>query len=267
MFDYILAHVRKQKAAGFVPVLLFITGDLANDGLAGQYDTFWLEFVDPLQTEIGDGIRDLTFAVPGNHDADRNENQAFSREEMSGAPNHCFDPTVEGEKLRSILRPRFKAYSDSDLTSVKGAFSGLDGAFAKNIELQGIQVGVVGINTAWLSKDDADERKLTPGKPLLEKALSTIKDAKLRIVLGHHPVGWLIPEQQKSIKSLLSQHHALYLHGHLHEPWAEPTYGSGNSFLAIQAGASFQAREGEKWPNGLVCGEAHLDLGNLCAGA
>jgi 3',5'-cyclic AMP phosphodiesterase CpdA len=77
MFDYILAHVRKQKSAGIVPDFLFLTGDFADKGLEEQYLTFWLEFVDPLQTEIGDGIRDLTFAVPGNHDVDRNENQAF----------------------------------------------------------------------------------------------------------------------------------------------------------------------------------------------
>src|ERR1039457_2081410 len=99
--------------------------------------------------------------------------------------------------------------------------------------------------------------------PLLEKALNGIKDAKLRIVLGHHPIGWLIPAQQKPIKSLLGQHHALYLHGHLHDAWAEPTYGGGDSFLAVQTGACFQARDGEKWPNGLVWGEAHCDTGEV----
>ena len=113
-----------------MPDFLFLTGDFADKGLEEQYLTFWLEFVDPLQTEIGDGIRDLTFAVPGNHDVDRNENQAFSREEMSGASSRYFDPTEEGEKLRGILKPRFRAYSDSDWTTIKGAFSGPDGDLA-----------------------------------------------------------------------------------------------------------------------------------------
>ena len=60
MFDYILTHVRNRKLEGFVPDLLFITGDLANKGLASEYETFWLEFVSPLQDEIGDGISQRT---------------------------------------------------------------------------------------------------------------------------------------------------------------------------------------------------------------
>ena len=116
--------------------------------------------------------------------------------------------------------------------------------------LHGHEVGVVGINTAWLTRDDKDERQLTPGKPLLEKALDTIKSAKLRIVLGHHPIDWFIPSQQKPIKSLLGQHQVIYLHGHLHDAWAEPSYGGGHTYLAIRSGAGFQAREGEPWRNG-----------------
>ena len=52
----------------------------------------------------------------------------------------------------------------------------------------------------------------------------------------------------------------LYLHGHLHHAWSEPTYGGANYFLALQSGAAFQAREGEKWRNGLVWGQ--VDLAN-----
>lgn len=263
MFDYILAHVRKREADGFVPDLLFLTGDLANKGLVGEYETFWQEFIWPLQEEIGDGIKDRTFAVPGNHDVDRTEHQAFSREDMASATSHYLDPSEEGEKLRKMLRPRFSPYLDNDCTPTKGAFSGPDGAFAQTIEMQGNQVGIVGINTAWLSKDEHDERQLSPGKPLLEKALNAIDSAKLCIVLGHHPIDWFIPAQQKAIKSLLGQHHVLYLHGHLHAAWAEPSYGGGHTFLAIQSGACFQAREGEIWRNGLVWGEADLDTGEV----
>lgn len=200
MFDYILAHVRKRKADGFVPDLLFLTGDLANKGLVGEYETFWQEFIWPLQEEIGGEIKDRTFAVPGNHDVDRTEHPAFSREDMASATSHYLDPSEEGEKLRKMLRPRFSAYLDNDCTQTKGAFSGPDAAFAQTIEIQGNQVGIVGINTAWLSQDDQDERRLSPGKPLLEKALNAIESAKLRIVLGHHPIEWFIPAQQKAIK-------------------------------------------------------------------
>lgn len=264
MFDYILTHVRKRKSEGFIPDLLFITGDLANKGLPSEYETFWLEFISPLQDEIGNNISERTFVVPGNHDIDRTKQPAFSQEEIANPESRYLDPSDEGAGLRGdMLIPRFRGYLDSDCTPVKGAFANPDGAYAKCLTIHGQEVGIVGINTAWLCKDEKDERKLTPGKPLLEKALDTIKSAKLRIVLGHHPADWFIPLQQKSIKSLLGQSHVLYLHGHLHDAWAEPSYGGGQSYLAIQTGAGFQAREGERWRNGLVWGEASLNAGEV----
>lgn len=264
MFDYILDHVWKQKKNGFVPDLLFITGDLTDRGLVGQYETIWQDFILPLQQVIGGDIEQRTFIVPGNHDVDRTQNPAFSRDEIAKPESHYLDPSDDGAKLRGdMLISRFRAYLDNDLTAVGSTFDKLEGAYAKCLTIHGKEVGIVGINTAWLSKDDKDERQLTPGKPLLEKALNAILPAKLRIVLGHHPIDWFIPTQQKPIKSLLGQHHVLYLHGHLHDAWCEPSYGGGLDYLAIQAGAGFQAREGEPWRNGLVWGEADLNEGEV----
>lgn len=263
MFEYIIEHVQEQKARGFTPDFLFLTGDLANNGLQAEYEVFWLEFVDPLQTAIGGEISQRTFAVPGNHDVNRKEHPAFSPDEINAPNSRYFDPTDEGMTLRKILAPRFKAYIENDITQTAGAFSDANGAFAQIVSVRGVQVGVVGINTAWISKDDKDERRLSPGKSLLESALNEIKSANLHIVLGHHPVSWLYPDQQKPIHSLLGKHNVLYLHGHLHEAWAEPNYGGGYPYLAIQAGAGFQARENEKWRNGLVWGEADLDIGEV----
>lgn len=258
MFDYIFTHVRRRKEDGFVPDFIFVTGDVADKGNGSEYETFWLEFIDPLQEIIDGGITDRTFVVPGNHDVDRKLSPYFDRIEMAGAKSHCFDPSTDGKELRQMLIPRFKAFTENDFTAVKGAFNGDAGAFATTIEIHGSKVGIAGINTAWLSKDDQDERKLALGKGLLEHALEKLRNVDLQIVLGHHPLDWLIPSEQKPVKSLLAQHGVLYLHGHLHNAWAEPTYGGGHQFLAVQSGAAFQAREGEKWRNGLIWGEVDL---------
>lgn len=258
MFDYIFTHVRKRKEGGFVPDFIFVTGDVADKGKDSEYETFWLEFIDPLQEIIGGGITDRTFVVPGNHDVDRKLNPYFDRVEMAGAKSRCFDASPEGQRLRQMLIPRFKAFTENDITTVKGAFSSDAGAFATTIEIYGSRVGIAGINTAWLSKDDEDERKLALGKGLLEHALEKLGNHDLQIVLGHHPLDWLIPAERKPVTSLLAQHGVLYLHGHLHHSWAEPTYGGGYQFLAVQSGAAFQAREGEKWRNGLIWGEVDL---------
>ncbi len=258
MFKYIINHVRDKIAERFTPDLLFITGDLANKGLPQEYDTFWYEFGMPLQECIGNDIARRTFTIPGNHDVDRTEHQGFSQQDISSSNSHYFDPTVEGQKLRQILIPRFRAFLDSDLTIARDAFDTKEGGYAQIVDIQGTRVGIAGINTAWLSKGEEDEHCLTPGKGLLEHALAGIAGADLRIVLGHHPLDWLIKAEQKAVRSLLGKSSVVYLHGHLHEAWAEPVYGGGNQFLAVQAGAGFQARESEVWKNGLVWGEADL---------
>lgn len=111
--------------------------------------------------------------------------------------------------------------------------------------------------------DDDDKECLTPGYNLLEQAVKNIALADLRIVLGHHPIDWFTSNEQADTKSLFGQQHVLYLHGHLHEEWTEPTYAGGGNFLAIQAGAAFQARPGDKWRNGLIWGEAELAAGQV----
>lgn len=259
MFDYILSHVKNRKEKGVVPDFLFFTGDLADKGLSEQYQVLWEELIIPLQQEIGDCIENRTFVVPGNHDVNRRKNPAFSREEIRGPNSRYFDPTEEGAQLRGeMLIPRFKAYLDNDLTLLGEQFSQPEGAWTACLTRNGVEVGIVGINTAWLSKDGSDERQLTPGKALLENSINAIKSTEFHIVLGHHPVDWFFPTFQRSIKSLLAQCHAVYLHGHLHDVWVEPTYGNGNEYLAIQSGAGFQAREGEPWRNGLVWGQVDM---------
>jgi len=256
MFDNIIEHVAGRPHK---PDLLFITGDIANSGMASEYETFWTDFAWPLQDKLGADSEHRTFIVPGNHDVNRKVFQAFGREEINDPKSHYFDPTAEGKQLREMLLPRFKEFLEQDCTDSKGAFKTEDGAYSKLMDISGVKVGIAGINTAWLCKDEKDEKNLTPGKPLLDHALDAIKGAALRIVLGHHPLDWLVPDELKAIKSRLGKSAALYLHGHLHKEWAEPGYGGGHEFLTIQSGAAFQAREGEIWRNGLVWGEADMD--------
>lgn len=255
MFEYIIRHVEDQKSHGIIPDFIFLTGDLANRALPEEYETFWLEFLLPLQIIIGGDIQDRTFVVPGNHDVSRSKNPAFSRDEISSATSHYFDPNNEGLALREMLIPRFKNFFDADLSSAKNGIASEQGSFSQSCRIHGTDIGIVGINTAWLCKGEDDERNLDFGKPLLEKGLEDVSDTKIKFVLGHHPLDWIKPSLAKPLKSLLGKNQAIYLHGHMHHAWSEPTYGSGYPFLSIQTGAAFQARETEKWRNGLVWGE------------
>src|ERR1035441_6395809 len=193
MFERIIENAEAKKGGGFMPDFLFITGDLANKGKAEEYGLFNKEFLEPLQKALGEGISSRTFAIPGNHDVDRTKNQAFDRSEIADPKAKYFDPTEDGKVLRQLLLPRFKSFAENGRTLPKDLWcSSPEGAFGHIEVVRGIKVGIVGINTAWLSKDDNDREKLTPGKPLLEHALGKLSDCAIRIVLGHHPLDWLV---------------------------------------------------------------------------
>jgi predicted phosphodiesterase len=263
IFEQILQHVGERKKQGQVPDLIFITGDLADKGMSDQFSQFTEQFLVPLQDLLGDGIEQRTFAVPGNHDVDITTHQAFDRGEICDAKSRYFDPTEEGRKLREMLVPRLRAYQDQDFTVPLGTWiSSVPGTFWNVKEVRGLKLGVVGINTAWLckgEKDDKDRHRLTPGKPLVEEALSHIKDCNLCLILGHHPLDWWLDSELPALRALFGKHQAVYLHGHLHKSRVSLQDGSGKQFLSVQCGAAFQARETEPWRNGILWAEADLD--------
>jgi hypothetical protein len=49
-----------------------------------------------------------------------------------------------------------------------------------------------------------------------ETHLGTLPSCDACIVLGHHPLDWLHDDHLGELRSILGQHHVIYLHGHLH---------------------------------------------------
>jgi len=69
LFEKIVEHVKEQKNKGFIPDLIFFTGDIANKGLKDEYQVFNTSFLNPLlQVVGGDSWHGRLFCVPGNHE-------------------------------------------------------------------------------------------------------------------------------------------------------------------------------------------------------
>lgn len=253
-------HVKTRISEGFIPDLVFITGDIANFGLKREFDEFHNSFLQPLRETLGGSKwSGRILAVPGNHDVDRSQHKDFDRAAHLESGSRFFDPDKHGKIERDILAPRFKAYRKGVRADLSDTWLGNpEGAFAEIIPIEGVSFGVVGINTAWLSKDDHDRLKLTPGVELVKAALERVKDCPVRIVLGHHPLTWMDDEHAHRLRALFGYYRVIYLHGHLHETDGTQEDGAGNPFLSIQSGAAFQARDGEPWRNGLLWGEIDL---------
>jgi len=255
LFDAILEHVRLQKADGFVPDFIFITGDVAYKGKSAQYNMFVSDFLLPLYKIVGNKIESNTFIVPGNHDVFRETHEYFEREAICDAESVFFDPTEQGQKKRQQILPRFNNYIKNSSLIPRNWINKPEGCYAERVDISGTMVGVLGINTAWLSKDENDQNKLSPGINLLQGAFKKLQDCNIKIVLGHHPIGWFRKDHINQIRSILEKNNALYLHGHVHE---EDVYIEGAGSLCVQSGAAFITRKDDKLVNGLLW--AKLDL-------
>src|SRR5262249_8621718 len=111
-------------------------------------------------------------------------------------------------------------------------------------------VGVIGLNSAWLSHRDDAQGKLVVGERLVRQALAeldaTDEPATVRVALLHHPLDWLRDFERDAVKGLLIEGVDFILHGHLHAQRPEVVTGPEGRAAVLAAGAGYQGRQ---WPN------------------
>lgn len=259
LFEYILSHVKEKIKPDFV----FITGDISQSGQESQFEVFFNEFIIPLKKIVGQDC--IVCCVPGNHDVDRSKEKFITRDAICNKATNFFDPDKYGMSQRKEIISRFEAYSDTEMLYLDGApwLDSTCGCYFVCNEVKNLKVGILGINTAWLSEGDQDKGYLTPGKAIVEYGLKAIAETDIKIVLGHHPLDWYKQSDEQQIRALLGKNKAIYLHGHMHKSSGARVDGAGNLFVSIQSGAAFQARENDIWVNGFLWGEFNNELNQV----
>jgi hypothetical protein len=255
LFSYILDQVERRVQAGAGPDMVFVTGDVANAGRPDEYREFVDSFYRPLAGQVGAGCRERIWIVPGNHDVDRSQARPVQTHGILDRLGIFLDPDEDGLAERRSIFARFRAFAGGDPTwpddDPHWLFSSR-GAMIRTLDLGGSSIGILGLNTAWLSCSDEDRHQLSAGKSIIEEGLERLADCDLRIVLGHHPLDWFRDQEINAVRARFGQHNVLYLHGHMHRTHSRYEEGGGYPFLALQAGASFQAREDELWVNRIL---------------
>lgn len=256
----LIEHITTQRDNGYAPDFVFITGDIANTGKIEEFRLFTEYFLSPLVEILGTDSMDRIFAIPGNHDLSREINEGFSKEKFLKTDADFFYPTEKSNGKRKMLIERFNNFhSDLPLECINPLLN-KNGAFSFTRSVKGCEVGIVGLNTAWLCDGEQDRGALTPGLPLAREALENVRGTDVRFVLGHHPIDWINTQHSSPLQAVFGENAVIYLHGHMHTAgFTQNINGSGN-FASIQAGAAWQAPEGGKWRNGFVWGE--IDISN-----
>lgn len=240
------------------PELIFITGDLAYAGRAGEYAQ-----VDESLAQIGAAVggRPLVIAVPGNHDLTRPDpGDAAAR----GFDHYEEDPSLRRAALRrgssthKQLEQKFAGYLKWWKRSILPAFEErkpelglsfqaglLPGDFLLKLTTSsGLRLGVVGLNSAYLQLRGGDylHRLAVEPEQLPLDLPAALADTDTALLLMHHPPDWLSPRSLKNFERDLyaPQRFAACLFGHMHAARGlSTTGGSGVARRYLQASSLF----------------------------
>lgn len=217
---------------------IFLTGDIANSGKASEYEIFSNHFLTPLLTAIGINTSRV-FAAPGNHDSNRKEwkkSDGLVRSGLVSNPQQSSIEEIIREKIddqNCIWSSNYTSWRDTlDADKTNCIFSN---KFFSAYEIGGVGIGC--INSAWLANDKDKEAIFVSEWQFLE-IIKALKPFEQRIILMHHPLDWLHPEDKKMLMNHIhSSKISCLFYGHMHEFWmTKESLFSEDSVLKLQAG-------------------------------
>ncbi len=221
---------------------IVITGDIAFSGRDDEYECAIHYFEDV--RKIFDLPKKRVFIIPGNHDVNRTKINPYldqikldSLEKINGLLKNDEAKEVKFRRLEG-----YKSFINEYLESSLPFDFDTKYFWAKTLKLGDVNLGLIGLNSAWNCSGDADRNNLVIGEKQVRDALEKVKNSDLTIALTHHPLDWLSDIDRKTVKPLLASKCDFILHGHLHE--AEYTFQStpDYSFRTIQAGSTYEKR-------------------------
>jgi Leucine-rich repeat (LRR) protein/3',5'-cyclic AMP phosphodiesterase CpdA len=254
------------------PNAVLVTGDINFSGATRSRTEYndarsWLTAV---ANEVDLSAAEV-FVVPGNHDVQRSADQADRnvgrlvdavREGKVGlddALGHGDDATLLAKRLANYLT--FAAdFAPARLDPATATTPRFFWRHERPLS-GGLQLRLVGLNTALLAANDDDKGRLRLGEAQLAHALLDASSSRPTVVvmMSHHPFhgGWLADE--KSADAWVRNHAHLHLSGHVHEAnTTQFVSAGGRSFLRIAAGAAHDENGGAPMSHGyniaaLVC--------------
>lgn len=227
--------------------LILFTGDLAFSGQRVEY-----EQVDAFLTTLKGTLKDLdpqsnplVLAVPGNHDLSRpKQDTASNRKGLRDLKRWFEDPdereaclTDRGNLGYRLISDAFSEYSAWWKRQPQPAMYQdglLPGDFSIVVEIRGIRLGIVGLNTAFLHLDDQAEGKLALDVQQFHAACGGngaqwTAACDLCLLLTHHPPSWLHPSAPLKSEIAIPKRFSAHLYGHLHTAATNLQHRSGET--------------------------------------
>jgi formylglycine-generating enzyme required for sulfatase activity/predicted MPP superfamily phosphohydrolase len=241
--------VRGLRRDGLTPDLLAITGDIAKEGKAEDYQEArkWLD--GELLPALSEGFpKDRLLMVPGNHDVDRKAVNAVCQITQSGLLNNQEQDQIAailGDSVqRGLLLKRHECYLKfaGSYQTAKKKLPWWSASFT----LSGSKLRVAGLCSSWMSWRDGDRGRLLIGRWQAHEALRGTGDADWSITLVHHPWSYLAEFDAEEVERKVHHECRLVLRGHLHRQQARAVVYPDDLCLELAAGCCY---DGSDYPN------------------
>lgn len=207
--------------------LFICTGDLVDKGGYGYksindtFNLFKTDVIDFICNEMELPIEQFLI-VPGNHDIVRkndsskielgNREYFKNYDNILSAQKEILDNNDREGVKRIIPYYEFEQILYKDSQNRYSSFLG--GAF--KFEMNGVNIGVACLNSAWRAYDDDDKNYLILGEEQLNRCTKYLSNCEIKIALMHHPLDWFNLEKN-IISSHIHKDYDLLFVGHVHE--------------------------------------------------
>ena len=228
---------------GQIANLVCFTGDLIQRGdyakeVENEWDLANEIIVDPILEKLNIK-KDNFIIIPGNHEVNRNKIEKYSEKGFRGITNRQeIDELVK--EMPTIARDRIQYFYEyiKECYTEEVNFGKIGYSLIR--EFNGTKIGMVCLDSAWRSSGEGDieRNRIIVGKRQIDDLFEYIKDTDLKICLMHHPVNWLVPDEQQEIKRCLGKFD-LVLRGHVHELDDEQIISKGCQTIYSTAGKIF----------------------------
>lgn len=234
--DEIYKDIKRHVSINGQIDLVVFSGDLAFRGATEEFSSIERELLELWEIFTETGSNPSLFIVPGNHDLSRPEddspfyNLANDLREKNGARKSLLEK--EKSPYRDEISSIFNNYtkfieklSTSKIPLALDKHGLLAGDVSAQIKINNLNVGLIGLNTAWTHLTDGN---LEGHLDIYPDQLNSLVNNNLpkwsggnniNFLITHHPASWLNKEALEDFQSniFVSEHFDAHLYGHMHD--------------------------------------------------
>jgi len=247
VLDPLIERVKQDRDNGLKPEIVVVSGDIAFQGLAKEYERaqeFFNDLLDTLKLE-----NDRLFIVPGNHDVNRKK---YRPRDIPNYENmRQLNEELENTDYRADLfkgMDNYFNYMEVHHTHLKP----LDERLAPFVNLYeaecGKHIGLAGLNSAWMCRKSPDEKEIALGEYQVSQAMKQLNkhgETDLVIAVFHHPLQWFWRKDMERNRHYFNN--TVILCGHLHDAAGGYFNDLDGRFYQFQAGGAYLGSESD-WP-------------------